>query len=55
MQADDKEIFELLKSIVNIPSNIGVTIKWTEISAEIKTKAKDDLRQMWYKLNGMLL
>ncbi|CAD8177952.1 unnamed protein product [Paramecium octaurelia] len=55
MKADDKEIFELLKSIVNIPSKIGVTIKWTEISSEIKTKTKDDIRQMWYKLNGTLL
>ncbi|CAD8179465.1 unnamed protein product [Paramecium pentaurelia] len=51
MKANDKDIFDLLKTIVNIPSNIGVTIKWTEISSEIKTKTKDDLRQMWYKLN----
>jgi len=55
MKVEDKEIFDLLKSIINIPSNIGVTIKWTEISSEIKTKTKDDIRQMWYKLNGTLL
>ncbi|CAD8212956.1 unnamed protein product [Paramecium pentaurelia] len=55
MKMEDKEIFDLLKSIINIPSNIGVTIKWTEISSEIKTKTKDDIRQMWYKLNGTLL
>ncbi|CAD8097499.1 unnamed protein product [Paramecium sonneborni] len=51
MKSEDKEIFNQLKSIVQIPPNIGVTIKWTEIASEIKTKTKDDLRQMWYKLN----
>ncbi|CAD8095492.1 unnamed protein product [Paramecium sonneborni] len=52
MKVEDKDIFDQLKSIVKIPQNIGVTIKWTEIASEIKTKTKDDLRQMWYKLNG---
>ena len=44
MKPEDKEIFDLLKSIVKIPPNIGVTIKWTEISSKIQTKTKDDIR-----------
>ena len=44
MKEQDRKIFETLKDITKIPQDLGVTVKWTEIACEIKTKTKDDLR-----------
>ncbi|CAK60090.1 unnamed protein product (macronuclear) [Paramecium tetraurelia] len=46
----DRETFNILRSLVQIPNSFNSVMKWTEIAQEIKTKTKDDLRQMWYKL-----